>query len=140
MKRTLVCTVQFLLFNFQDEKSIEFCFVLIFCLKVFLFVVIAFAYGSAEEVTIEKEIEKVPVKIFPAGVDPLLCPNYPDCNNALLHSRKVFYPNYLHSGFSPISRSIYSPSIYNPSIYSPVARSVYNPSYYNPGRYLVRNW
>lgn len=40
-------------------------------LQIALFVVIAVAYASAEETIIEKEIEKVPLKVFPPGVDPL---------------------------------------------------------------------
>lgn len=103
-----------------------------------MFVVIAVAYASAEETVIEKEIEKVPVKVFPPGVDPLLCPDYPNCNNALLHSRKLFYPDYLYPGFSPLVRSVYNPLV--GSVVDPLAGSVVDPTFHHPGRVLLNYW
>lgn len=69
-----------------------------------LFVAFVVAACSAEEAKPER---------YPAGLDPLLCPGYPNCDNALLHGtekiqvlptyQKSIVPGYKYYSYNQLS-------------------------------------
>ncbi|XP_031638063.1 uncharacterized protein LOC116350411 [Contarinia nasturtii] len=100
----------------------------VICLAVFIA-----AICSAQETKPE---------FYPADVDPLLCPNYPHCDNALLHGtekiavlpsyQKSLFPGYRYytvndltqvaDDYIPASRYLYSPYAGLRSYISPFVR------------------